>query len=99
MILRPSAETSKLPIEYPGLRLVSWRRCPVSRSNDPEILLEITPEQCDDLLSARQKTVTLASSRYYYLGQGVRLLLWRHRLHCVSRSLQRFGVEDQAAVC
>jgi len=49
-----------------------------------EVLAEIIAEQRDNLSAARQKAVTITSSQYPQLGQGVWLLLGRRRFHGVS---------------
>src|SRR2546428_10768171 len=53
----------------PWLKIGELPALPRLQIDDPEILLEITAEQHDELPATRQKTVTIASSRYYYLGR------------------------------
>src|SRR5262252_7425536 len=67
----------------PWLQICELPALPRLQIDDPEILLEITAEQRDHLPSTRQKTVAIASSRYFYLGQWVRLLVGCYRLHRV----------------
>src|SRR5258708_20466183 len=53
----------------PWLQIGELPALPSLQIDDPEILLEITAEQHDELPATRQKTVTIASSLYYYLLQ------------------------------
>src|SRR5207247_957787 len=55
----------------PWLQIGELPALPRLQIDDPEILFEITAEQHDELPATRQKTVTIASSRYYYLGESV----------------------------
>src|SRR5215475_7285382 len=64
----------------------------------PEVLAEIIAEQRDNLPSARQKAVTIAASQYPQLGQGMWILLGRHRLDGVSCARRWRRIEDQPAV-